>query len=325
VGIFFGLDVCYAECLPSDTVSRRRPQSTAPKLARRLRADCYSYLAMNVKFVVQRNGQSAQTFGLRSVEMIVGRQKGCGVRIPSAMVSRQHCLVTYQDDLLAVEDLSSANGTFINGRRIAKREFLRPGDKLKIGPVTLLVQYQLSQAAIDRLLKEGDEGVSALPLDDVEVVPEAGGQDAEVELVLDAEDNAPLVMDEPIELTPDGDPLEALRAIEAKSGGATTVPPPPPHTTKKKKTSGVPAQRPLDDVEVVPTPPPPPQRVKLAKTNEPLAPAASGDEPLPVEDDLAETVSPDASQILGPKNWQLPTGEDIRDILSQIEKGKKKP
>src|SRR5438128_1257313 len=146
---------------------------------------------MNVKFVVQRNGRSAQTFRLRSAEMIVGRQRGCGVRIPSGLVSRQHCLVTYQDDLLAVEDLNSANGTFINGRRIAKREFLRPGDKLKIGPVTLLVQYQLSQAAIDRLLQEGEEELAAVPLDDVELVPEAGGADAEVELVLDAEDNAP--------------------------------------------------------------------------------------------------------------------------------------
>lgn len=277
---------------------------------------------MNVKFVVQRNGKSAQTFSLRSTEMIVGRQKGCGVRIPSAMVSRQHCLVTFQDDLLAVEDLSSANGTFINGHRIAKRQYLRPGDKLKIGPVTLLIQYQLSQAAIDRLLKEGEEEFAAAPLDDVEIVAEAGGQDAEVELVLDAEDNAPLVMDEPLELTPDGDPLEALRAIEEKSSGATT-PPPPPRTTKKKKTSDLPVERPLDDVEIVPAPPSPPQRVKLAKPSVPLAPAASHDEPLPVEDE-AEIVTPDASQILGPKNWQLPTGEDIRDILSQIEKGKKK-
>ena len=280
---------------------------------------------MNVKFVVQRNGRSAQTFSLRSAEMIVGRQKGCGVRVPSALVSRQHCLVTYQDDLLAVEDLNSANGTFINGRRVAKREFLRPGDKLKIGPVTLLVQYQLTQAAIDRLLKEGEEDLAAVPLDDVEVVPEAGGQDAEVELVLDAEENGPLVMDEPIELTPDGDPLEALRAIEARATGPTAAPTPP---TKKKKTSGVPPpKRPLDEVEIVTAPAPPaPPRIKLAKASEPLVPAAGADDaPLPVDDDQAESVPPDASQILGPKNWQLPTGEDIRDILSQIEKGKKKP
>ena len=322
MGIFFGPAVCYAECLisqryratPSSPVRGAEPCRAVSRLSR-------SSLAMNVKFVVQRNGKSAQTFSLRSTEMIVGRQKGCGVRIPSAMVSRQHCLVTFQDDLLAVEDLSSANGTFINGHRIAKREFLRPGDKLKIGPVTLLIQYQLSQAAIDRLLKEGEEEFVAAPLDEVEVVPEGGGQDAEVELVLDADEDAPLVMDEPLDETPEGDPLEALRAIEEKSGGATT--PPPPHTTKRKKTSGVAARRPVDDVEIVPTPPPPPKRIKLTKPSAPLAPAAS-DEPLPVEEDEAETAAPDASQILGPKNWQLPTGEDIRDILSQIEKGKKK-
>src|SRR5688500_5327150 len=161
---------------------------------------------MDVKIVVQKRGKQRQTFHLRSAEMIVGRQKGCGVRIPSGEVSRQHCLLSFSNDLLAVEDLSSANGTFLNGRRIGKREFVRPGDKLRVGPVTLLVQYQLTQAAINQLLQEDEEVPVTSPLDQVEVLPEFDGvEGGEVELVLE-ENEGPLVADEPLDM-PTSDPL----------------------------------------------------------------------------------------------------------------------
>jgi pSer/pThr/pTyr-binding forkhead associated (FHA) protein len=268
---------------------------------------------MDVKLVVQRNGQAAQTFQLRRNEMIIGRQKGCGVRIPSAQVSRQHCLLAFKDDLLSVEDLSSANGTYLNGRRIVRREYLRPGDLLKVGPVTMLVQYQLTQAAVGRLLQSAQEQPAAAALDDVQVLPEMGDE-PEVELVLEPESDAPPLLDEPLDApTAPPDPLEALRAIEAKSGGASAPPP------TKKKSSNLPKPRtppPAEEEEVAP----PQERVKLADVSAPTAPAASFD----LDDDAGDEPSPDASQILGHKNWQLPTGEDIREILAQIEKGKKK-
>ena len=51
----------------------------------------------------------------------------------------------------AIEDLDSANGTFVNGERIMERQVLCPGDRLRVGPVTFVVEYQMTQAAIDRL------------------------------------------------------------------------------------------------------------------------------------------------------------------------------
>jgi pSer/pThr/pTyr-binding forkhead associated (FHA) protein len=268
---------------------------------------------MNVKLVVQKSGKPGQTFHLRSAEMIVGRQKGCGVRIPSGEVSRQHCLLSFMNDLLSVEDLSSANGTFLNGRRISKREFVRPGDKLKVGPVTLLVQYQLTQAAIDRLLQEDEEIPVIAGLDNVEVMPELdGGEGGEVELILD-EDEGPLVADEPLDMPSDADPLAALRAIEDQS--ATEPAPPVPRQKKVGAAKKTPPPRPAahEDEDLVTISPEPSPRIKLTDAGVPTASAEDDDE-----------ATPDASQILGHKNWQLPTGEDIRDILAQIEKGKKK-
>ncbi|HEX5270601.1 MAG TPA: FHA domain-containing protein, partial [Gemmataceae bacterium] len=53
--------------------------------------------------------------------------------------SRQHALITFEDGKLSVEDLNSANGTFVNRTRIypgQKRE-LAVGDVLQIGTVQM--------------------------------------------------------------------------------------------------------------------------------------------------------------------------------------------
>jgi pSer/pThr/pTyr-binding forkhead associated (FHA) protein len=286
---------------------------------------------MDVKLVVQTSAAKPQAFTMRGGEMIVGRQKGSGVRIPSGQVSRQHCLLAVQDDLLRVEDLSSANGTFINGRRIAGRDILRPGDKLRVGPITFVVHYQLTQSAIDQLLKENEEQLEVVAIDDVEVADQPLG--GEVELVLEDEDLSPLKADEEFSLGP-ADPLEALRQIEqaaaAPPAKKKTAPPPIKKTTPPVKKKTTPPPRPpeprppepaFDDVEVLgEVPPEPPKRVKLSR----IEPAASADEPMSISPaDEGENAAPDASMILGHKNWQMPAGQDLRDILAQIEKGKK--
>ncbi|MCS7045097.1 MAG: FHA domain-containing protein [Gemmataceae bacterium] len=255
---------------------------------------------MDVKLIVQSPKQ--QTLRLRSPQTVVGRQRGCGVRIPSAQVSRQHCVLTFTHDVLVVEDLGSVNGTLLNGRRIAKREYVRPGDKLTIGPVTLLVQYQLSEAGVQHLLGADDE-IVAVPFD---ALP--ADKHAEVEVVLEDDETAPLKVDESLdEPAPPLDPLEALRAIEA----AATAAPKPARGRTTPTRPKPPSDLDFDTATATPSPP----RPKVI----PAPPAASSvdDEPFGIE------AAPDASQILGQKNWQLPTGEDIREILAQIEKGKK--
>jgi pSer/pThr/pTyr-binding forkhead associated (FHA) protein len=43
-------------------------------------------------------------------------------------VSRHHCLLTVGNDGAWIRDLSSRNGTFVNGRRVAWERPLRDGD-----------------------------------------------------------------------------------------------------------------------------------------------------------------------------------------------------
>jgi hypothetical protein len=53
--------------------------------------------------------------------------------------SRQHACISFENDLLQIEDLNSANGTHVNGRKVQRgiRCRLNPGDVLLIGTVEL--------------------------------------------------------------------------------------------------------------------------------------------------------------------------------------------
>jgi pSer/pThr/pTyr-binding forkhead associated (FHA) protein len=48
-------------------------------------------------------------------------------------VSRYHCWILVREGVASVEDLASANGTFVNGKRLKVRHALQPGDRLRIG------------------------------------------------------------------------------------------------------------------------------------------------------------------------------------------------
>ncbi len=96
---------------------------------------------MDVRLTIIRGAQGRPTFLMRGPSLIIGRQKGCTVRIPASSVSRQHCRLIHKAGLLCIEDLHSTNGTFLNGERIRARETLHPGDKLVVGPVTFRIDF----------------------------------------------------------------------------------------------------------------------------------------------------------------------------------------
>ena len=55
---------------------------------------------------------------------IIGRESGNAIEIPDKRVSRRHARIFPAGDRWWVEDLSSANGTYLNGKRIGKSQLL---------------------------------------------------------------------------------------------------------------------------------------------------------------------------------------------------------
>jgi pSer/pThr/pTyr-binding forkhead associated (FHA) protein len=68
----------------------------------------------------------------------MGRAPRADFIVDAALVSRLHCRLEAGDNQIDVIDLSSTNGTYVNGRRV-NRAKLAEGDRLRVGRVELVV------------------------------------------------------------------------------------------------------------------------------------------------------------------------------------------
>lgn len=83
------------------------------------------------KFVLR--GMSGEQFGRShplQTSMLVGRAEDASLCLPLEGISRQHARLTPAGDEVLVEDLGSANGTWLNGKRISRAP-ARHGDEIR--------------------------------------------------------------------------------------------------------------------------------------------------------------------------------------------------
>jgi pSer/pThr/pTyr-binding forkhead associated (FHA) protein len=73
----------------------------------------------------------------------VGRHPFNELSLGDPGLSRYHCWIMVKDGAPCVEDLASANGTFVNGERVRTRRTLKVGDVIRVGSTELV----LSEAA----------------------------------------------------------------------------------------------------------------------------------------------------------------------------------
>jgi serine protease Do len=88
--------------------------------------------------VVTRGPLAGRCYAV-GTELLIGRQDA-DLLLDDPQVSRRHAIVRAIDGELEVEDLGSANGTFVNGARVDEPWRLCPGDEIAIGPVVLEAQ-----------------------------------------------------------------------------------------------------------------------------------------------------------------------------------------
>ena len=63
--------------------------------------------------------------------MVIGRQAECDLQVTEGLPSRRHAQLHLAEDGVWLEDLKSANGTFVNGVRIEQKTKLSPGDRIR--------------------------------------------------------------------------------------------------------------------------------------------------------------------------------------------------
>ena len=83
-------------------------------------------------YFLSKDGEKIELEG----ETLIGRSDDCGLKISEGHPSRRHAMLTITDDGAWLEDLQSANGTYVNERRISAKTKLNSGDRISFDTVT---------------------------------------------------------------------------------------------------------------------------------------------------------------------------------------------
>jgi adenylate cyclase len=73
--------------------------------------------------------------------VVLGRGSMCDAQVSHDTVSRHHAELTAEPERVVVRDLGSANGTFVNGRRVRSTE-LRDGEEIRFGEIAFRLERQ---------------------------------------------------------------------------------------------------------------------------------------------------------------------------------------
>jgi two-component system, cell cycle response regulator len=99
---------------------------------------------------------NGQIFNLSSGENVVGRNPDCTVPLDFQGISRKHFVVEVNGTEVTLNDLGSANGTYLNNHKIEGSTALKRADMIKIGSIAMkfLPQGDPERLTYDKLHEE---------------------------------------------------------------------------------------------------------------------------------------------------------------------------
>ncbi|HEY7296152.1 MAG TPA: FHA domain-containing protein [Dehalococcoidia bacterium] len=90
------------------------------------------------------SGQEREVLLERDVTRI-GRARDCDLPLDSGYISRYHARIERSGRTWEIVDEGSKNGVILNGRRVSRSHALFPGDSIRLGDFTLIVQLAEEQ------------------------------------------------------------------------------------------------------------------------------------------------------------------------------------
>ena len=70
-------------------------------------------------------------------ELTIGRAASCHITLDDTYISTLHARVSANENGVAIEDLGSTNGTYLNQQRVTSPVFGAPGDRLQMGGIVM--------------------------------------------------------------------------------------------------------------------------------------------------------------------------------------------
>ncbi len=75
----------------------------------------------------------------------IGREPTNHMVLADGSVSKRHAKLNFVDGNFELEDMNSANGTYLNGERVIGTVRVRPGDLLRLG--TVILRFESARAS----------------------------------------------------------------------------------------------------------------------------------------------------------------------------------
>ncbi|MDH4074324.1 MAG: FHA domain-containing protein [Acidimicrobiia bacterium] len=86
--------------------------------------------------VVEPQGLAGREYAVNG-ELTIGRAASCHVTLDDTYISQLHARIWLDGDQVAVEDLGSTNGTYLNNQRVTTKQFASFGDQLRLGGIVM--------------------------------------------------------------------------------------------------------------------------------------------------------------------------------------------
>lgn len=116
---------------------------------------------MRIALKVVSDHAPGKVLYLKQVAFFIGRDDNCDLRIKCDRVSRYHCAII-TDPEVVVRDLGSTNGTLVNGKGSPKPQPLKTGDILTVGSavfeVEIIPDEQIEELEVVDWLSAAKEG-----------------------------------------------------------------------------------------------------------------------------------------------------------------------
>jgi len=95
---------------------------------------------MGFSVILTERGGPTRRLDFDSEEITIGRVEENDICLPKGNISKKHTKVVVKDGKIIVLDLKSTNGTYVNGKKLAGPQVIRPSDKVYIGDFILNVE-----------------------------------------------------------------------------------------------------------------------------------------------------------------------------------------
>ena len=124
---------------PATEAPEMEPAAVAGGSSEEAAASAVAELPSELKLRAVAGPYLGQSFALSRGENMIGRKEGAILLSDDAQVSRRHCVIVWEESGLALRDLGSTNGSWVNGQRVTESK-LHPGDVLAVGQSQLKLE-----------------------------------------------------------------------------------------------------------------------------------------------------------------------------------------